>query len=219
MRGLGLRKVASLLLTVCFPGCLAACARTLPAAPPAADLRVEEQHVVYRGIKLTLGSPLDEWTRAFRETPRYVDRDGGIFVWDNLGLAVTLRRTFPASDPHVAALRVFFVARDVDLWPRTAFRGAVEVVQKPNGAGETATSLRLDRAATRAGLSVPGVDHGRLGLPYLTSFTVLRFASGHGHDGALELLSVAVDPGAVKLPWEIAASPPSLPPPTVQQVH
>jgi len=201
---MNLRTAGRLLLAVCIPVCLVFCARTLPAAPPAADLRVEEQDVVYHGTRLTLGSPLDAWTRAFGETPRYVDRDGGIFVWDNLGLAVTLRRTFPASDPHVAALRVFFVARDVDLWPRTAFRGAVEVVQKPDGAAQAATALRLDRTATRAGLSVPGVDRGRLGLPYLTSFTVLRFASGHDQEGALEVLSVAVDPGAVKLPWKIA---------------
>jgi len=80
----------------------------------------------------------------------------------------------------------------------------VEVVQKPDGAAQAATALRLDRTATRAGLSVPGVDRGRLGLPYLTSFTVLRFASGHDQEGALEVLSVAVDPGAVKLPWKIA---------------
>jgi hypothetical protein len=43
-----------------------------------------------------------------------------------------------------------------------------------------------------------------VGLPYLTAFTVLRFSDDHSAEAALELISVAVDPGATRLPWEIA---------------
>jgi hypothetical protein len=192
-------------LSVAF-SCLliAGCARTSPATRPTPSLRIEEQQVVYRGTRLTLGSRLDAWKRAFGEPSRLVDRDGGIFVWDELGLAVTLRRTFPMSDPHVASLRVFLAPRKVDLWPRAPFRGVVEVVDRQGGATSPTTSTLLDASTTRAKLIARPEGAGRFGLPYLTSFTILRFADQPSGDGALVLVSVAIDPDAIKLPWEIS---------------
>jgi hypothetical protein len=80
--------------------------------------RVEGNTVIYKGARLVLGTKLEGWKRAFGEPSRYVDRAGGIYVWDDLGLAVSLRYPYPQDDPHVAALRIFFLPREVDFWPR-----------------------------------------------------------------------------------------------------
>ncbi|HEY8210132.1 MAG TPA: hypothetical protein VIG99_21750 [Myxococcaceae bacterium] len=181
-----------------------ACTSPAPAPEPEPELRVEGNTVIYRGRRLVIGTKLTEWKRAFGDPSRYVDRDGGIYVWDDRGLAVSLRYPFPQGDPHVAALRIFFVPREVDFWPRSVFRGGVAFAQEAEEPGGPPVLATL-----RAGVTAFDLEHHqhlstRYGFPNLSPYTVLRFAPSGGI--GLELCSVQVDPRAVRLPWE--APPP-----------
>jgi hypothetical protein len=177
------------------------CSRAPHAPPKKADLRIEEHTVTYAGTRLSLGSPLGEWKRAFGEPSRFVDRDGGIHIWDDLGLAVSLRTRFPASDPHVAALRIFFAARDVDFWPHHVYAGAVTFVQKSDEAGQPDVVATLDAKTGAPELQKQHVST-RYGYPYLSNFVEVRFVPSPSNDRGLELCSVRVDPTVVRLPWE-----------------
>jgi hypothetical protein len=187
---------------------LAGCWRR-PSPPRARpELRIEEYQVIYRGFRLTLGTSLEEWKQAMGEPSRYVDRDGGIFVWDGLGMAVSLRRIFPLKDPHVSALRIFFASRDVDFWPRTVFRGAVELVQQPENPNQPPVVGLIDSSTTLRSLDFRKRLYTRYSFPTFSNYTTVRF-SGNGDypDGFIDLLSVEVDPHDVRLPWEPPPSP------------
>jgi hypothetical protein len=186
---------------------LAACLRRPSPPRPTPELRIEEHQVIYRGMRLTLGSSLDEWKQALGEPSRFIDRDGGIFVWDDQGLAVSARWTFPLDYPHMSALRIFFAPRDVDFWPRTVFRGAVEVVQQPENPNHPAVVALVDATSTSKSLSRQRL-FTRHGFGYLSTYAILRFAGrGDYPEGPLELLSFGVLPGSVQLPWEPPPSP------------
>ena len=186
---------------------LAGCWRRPSPPRPRPELRIEEYQVIYHGLRLTLGTSLDEWKQAFGEPSRYVDRDGGIFVWDDLGVAVSLRRIFPLEDPHVSALRIFFAPRDVDFWPRTVFRGAVEFVQQPENPNRPPVVALLDGTTTGGHLESRQHLSWRYRLPRLSDYTALRFTRKGYPDGFIELLSVEVDPRNVIAPWEPPPSP------------
>ena len=182
----------------------AGCGRwpVLPADPP--PLRIDENTVTYKGMRLTLGTKLDEWKRAFGEPSRYVDRAGGIYIWDDLGLAVSLRQPFPRSDPHVAALRIFFTPRDVDFWPRSVYRGSVTFVQTSDPPGSRSVVAMLNATTTLLDLATQQHVSTRYGYPNLSPYTVVRFAARPLDDGPLELCSVEIDPTYERLPWEPA---------------
>ena len=191
-------RVAVLCAVVLVTG---GCPKGTPHSPTTGDLRIEEHMVTYHGARLALGSPLGEWKRALGEPSRYVDRDGGIFVWDELGLAVSLRTRFPASDPRVAALRIFFAPRDVDFRPRHVYPGAVTFVQKGDEPGQPDVVATLDANTGASGLKQQRVS-ARYGYPYLSQFVEVRFIPSPENDSGLELCSVRIDPAAVRLPWE-----------------
>jgi hypothetical protein len=192
--------LAGLLLTACSQR---------PSPPrPRPELRIEEYQVIYRGFRLTLGTSLDEWRQALGEPSRYVDRDGGIFVWDDLGMAVSLRPIFVLKYPHVSALRIFFAPRDVDFWPRTVFRGSVELVQQPEDPNHPPVVALLDATSTSFDLSAHQKLSTHYGFPHLTNYTTARFAGERGLEGPLELLSVEIlGRGTVQLPSEPPPSP------------
>jgi hypothetical protein len=179
---------------------LAACRhRTLPSADTA-DIRVEEYTVTYKGQRLTLGAPLAEWQRAFGEPSRYVDRDDGIQIWDHLGLAVSLRTPFPAGDPRVVALRIFFTQRDVDFWPRHAYAGSVVFVQEGEEPGQPNVVTVIDAKTTSSELIRQHVS-ARYGFPGLSNYTRLRFIPHRVDEVGLELFSVEIGSDSVLHPW------------------
>jgi hypothetical protein len=159
-------------------------------------------------LRLTLGTSLNEWKQAFGEPSRYVDRDGGIFVWDDLAMAVSLRPIFSLEHPHVSALRIFFAPRDVDFWPRTVFRGSVELVQQPENPSHPPVVALLEGTSTSWDLSAHQKLSTHYGFPHLSNYAVARFAGKSGSDRPLEMLSVEIQSRqSVHLPWEPPPSP------------
>lgn len=163
-----------------------------------AELTIDEDVVTFRGARLRLGSPLSEWKRALGEPSRYVDRFGGIYVWDDLGLTVSLRALFPANDPHVAGLRIFFAPRAVDLWPRAVFRGAITFIQRGVEPGAVPVIARIDAGTTASDLQHREHVATFYGYPALSRFTTARFSGRGGElrDGPIELCSVRISADA-----------------------
>jgi hypothetical protein len=173
-------------------------------APPEPDLRIEDHTLFYRGERLEPGMALGEWKHALGEPSRYVDRDGGIYVWDDLGLAVSLLRRFPASDPHVALLRIFFSPRSADFWPHQVYRGTIRATYRMtvSESGYGPSVQRQGTAAFHAGITHAELFDQEQANPGGTRYIQLRFAGQPADNGPLELLSFGIDPGMHALPWE-----------------
>jgi hypothetical protein len=172
-------------------------------APPGPELRIEEHTVIYRGTRLEPGMALGQWKRALGEPSRHVDRDCGIYIWDDLGLAVSLLRRFPASDPHVALLRVFFVPRNVDFWPRKPFAGTVRATFVEHDGGVNRDNHRTVTATFRAGTTYSEVADRQDVRPSLSRYIHVRFLGQPSDRGPIEILSVGIEPGMYHLPWEV----------------
>lgn len=185
---------------------VAGCGHWFAPLADRTELRIDENIVTYKGIRLMLGAKLGEWKRAFGEPSRYIDRAGGIYVWDDLGLAISLRLPFPHSDPHVAALRIFFAPRDVDFWPRSVYQGAVTFVQPSDPPGGRPVVATLNATTTLIDLATQQHVSTRYGYPNLSPYTVVRFAARPLDNAPIELCSVQIDPTVVRLPWESTAA-------------
>jgi hypothetical protein len=173
--------VVSLGVAACFRG------EQPPDATPM--LRIEGASLLFGGAALPLGAKLQAWSTVLGPPTRFVDRDGGIYVWDGLGMMAGLDLEFPASDPHVAALHVVFRHRDVDFWPRTPFRGRVDFVQEAVGAGARGVTGALDADTTMASIQRAGLSW-RDSYPSLSRHTSLRFAPARHDGGTLEVCTV-----------------------------
>jgi hypothetical protein len=174
-----------------------ACGRHSAVVVATPEIRTLDGAVTFGDTPpLTLGSKLEAWTKVLGPPSRHVDRAGGIDVWDQRGLALFWCTRFGATDPHVAALWIFFESRDVDFWPRVPYRGRIGYAR--NNGLEKPARLGPDGASPTIGPDTTTSD--------LTAYPeVSAFLTVHGspsrHD-RFEYAAFHVDPDGCRLPVE-----------------
>ena len=78
-----------------------------------ATIKIDSCGLSYKGKKLELGVPISEWEKILGKPDRefivYLEKDKGIYVWDDLGIAVD---NFQNGDGKVAWFYIFFLNLD-----------------------------------------------------------------------------------------------------------
>lgn len=89
------------------------------------QLKLHDDTLVLNGKPLILGASVKSWSNILGISPRYVDRAGGMWVWDSLGILVTAKHSDTGLTRHVASCWVLLRHRDVDFWPRQIYSGKI----------------------------------------------------------------------------------------------
>ncbi|WP_394821374.1 hypothetical protein [Pendulispora albinea] len=88
---------------------------------------IDKGMLTVNGARMQFDAPLDEWKRVLGPSSRFVDRAGGLEVWDDLGLFVGMSYSHPKSDPHVRMIWFALQPASADMFPRKPFEGSVRV--------------------------------------------------------------------------------------------
>jgi|GEM_PF-5935862 len=154
------------------------------------------------GSPLKIGEPLSKWFQTLGNPNRFVNRAGGMWVWDSLGLVVMGKYSDTGSTPisvrHAGCLWMLVQPMQDSSWPRKAFTSPLAMTlghQGNPGADQPlllgpsdwrSDTLKLDGRATLA--QIRGSRSAwPLGFPTFSNRVSFRF-SGTADEDSLQVI-------------------------------